>query len=195
MDYVTRDGVPFTGDTPSAAVEALRATSRDPRDSLYDWIEATTAAVELQTGLRPRNGFSDFLADLERAGLVHPLEVEEVPFATVAPLKGKAARDRVSISQTNGTRWFAVLVEGKPVACAAVLQGRAGWRLKAAWTEPAWRGRGLGDRLTRHRIALAEHECAPSLEVFSLHPEHYERQGFARAGTLPNGAVKLRKRL
>lgn len=71
MRYKTRDGVPFHGSTPWKAATALRATSRDPRDSLQAWIEATAKSAEQQTGKTVRTASCRvFLIDLEQAGLI-----------------------------------------------------------------------------------------------------------------------------
>jgi N-acetylglutamate synthase-like GNAT family acetyltransferase len=123
------------------------------------------------------------------------MTLAEVPFAVVQPLARRAARDRVSISNTRATRWFAAVQSGAIVGVAGLLKFSTGLRIKGVWVDPAWRGRGIGDALTARLIAAAEEECAPAIEAFAYRPDYYEARGFVRYGVLPNGAVKVRKRL
>lgn len=75
MRWSTRDGEMFEGDNPREAAEALRATSRDPRRDLTEFMAVTAAAARLQTGRRVRSATAaEFLDDLEAAGLIERID-------------------------------------------------------------------------------------------------------------------------
>lgn len=121
--------------------------------------------------------------------------ISEVPFAVVSGLAARAGREHVSISNTRATAWYAAMAQGRVVGVAGLLKFATGYRIKGVWVDPAWRGHGLGDALATKLIELAEYECAPAIEAFAWRPDYYEGRGFERCGALPNGAVKVRKRL
>lgn len=122
------------------------------------------------------------------------MTIAEVDFDRVRSLASRAAREHVSISPTAATRWFAVQ-DGELVRGVAGLLALAGGalRIKGVWVEPEQRGRGLGDALVQHLIALARDECASSIEAYAHNPGYYLAQGFRSIGQRPNGATRVRK--
>jgi N-acetylglutamate synthase-like GNAT family acetyltransferase len=121
--------------------------------------------------------------------------IAEVPFAAVQPFASRASREHVSISNTRSTRWFAALAGGRIVGIAGLLKFATGLRVKGVWVDPDFRGKGIGNDLATRLIEVAEHECAPAIEAFAWRPDYYEGRGFERCGALPNGAIRVRKRL
>jgi ribosomal protein S18 acetylase RimI-like enzyme len=121
--------------------------------------------------------------------------IEAVPFADVLPYAARAAREHVSVSDTRRTTWHAERLDGALLGFAGLLEARQAWRIKGVWVEPAARGMGIGNRLAHHLIRLAQDGCAPAIEAFAWNPAYYLAFGFVRYGTLPNGAVKLRRTL
>lgn len=123
------------------------------------------------------------------------IEIAEVPFATVAPLRHRAELDRVAVKDAAGTRWWAARVDGRVVAVAGLMV-RPGWaRMKSAWTDPAYRGRGIGRQLFDVRLAWCLHNLVPRVEVISHRPELYEANGFRFKDFHQTGAKVLERRL
>ncbi len=121
--------------------------------------------------------------------------VQEVPFATVKPLRARAALDRVAVKDAAGVRWWAGTFDGQLVAVGGLLMRGTWARMKSAWTAPAYRGRGIGRRIFLARMAVCQHECIPLVEVFSARPEFYLAEGFIVNGTHQHGATVLIRRL
>lgn len=121
-------------------------------------------------------------------------QILQATFDQVRPFAGRAARDHVSISDTRDTRWFAAVDESGDVAgVAGLLRFRSQLRIKGVWVAPSARGHGLGNAFVQHFLAIAEDECAPSIEAFVANVAYYQGLGFKETGTLPNGAVKMMK--
>ena len=71
--YMTRDGMPLDGDAPLEVVRALRADSQEPGRNMVEFMAATAARAEMQTGFHVRSTNPEsFLADLVVAGLIQP---------------------------------------------------------------------------------------------------------------------------
>lgn len=120
-------------------------------------------------------------------------DIQEVPFQEVQPFARQAAREHVSISETRDTRWFVGVVQGDIAGVAGLLRFRSQLRIKGVWVSPHFRGRGLGNAFVQHFLAIAEDECAPLIEAFVANVAYYQSLGFKACGTLPNGAVKMRR--
>lgn len=120
-------------------------------------------------------------------------EIREVPFSEVQPYASRAAREHVSISDTRDTRWYMGVEKSDVAGVAGLFRFRSMLRIKGVWVAPNFRGRGLGDQFVKHLLAVAEDECAPLIEAYVWNAAYYHRLGFKVAGTLPNGAVKMRK--
>ncbi len=115
-------------------------------------------------------------------------------YAIIKSFAFKASKERVSISDTKDTRWFVVLNEDETViAVAGLMKVGSGVRIKGVWTEPKHRGKGVGAKLTDHLIQTAENECASHVEAFAYNPSFYTQRGFKVFGSLPNGAIKVRR--
>lgn len=119
------------------------------------------------------------------------MTVEQVPYELVKPLRSRAAKDGVSVKDSRDTQWFAAFHEGEIIGCAAVFDmgGRA--RLKAVWVDPAYRGQGVGLKLTEARMAYIEDDLMSSrVELFTrAHGDFWLSRGFSETGqVLPNGA-------
>lgn len=122
------------------------------------------------------------------------IRIMECGFADIMNLAGKAARERVSISNTSKTQWFTVHYDGKRIkACAgAMAVPGAGFRIKGVWVEPPMRGKGVGEALVDEIRKYADRRSAAFLEAFAYNADFYKRKGFIMIGTLPNGAAKMR---
>lgn len=121
------------------------------------------------------------------------MQIEAVPFSAAHVFARIAARERVSISDTSNTEWFAGVEDGRIMAVAGLIKTSTGYRIKGVYVVSDYRGKGHGATLTKHLMTLCEARCA-DIEVFAYNAPFYESQGFKRFGVLPNGAVKLRRR-
>lgn len=120
------------------------------------------------------------------------LMIEECDHAQVAHWRSAAARERVCLKSTEGTRWFRCEDRG----CAGLLRlGSGVLRIKGVYVDRRHRGQGIGAALTEHLIRLAEEEGASALEVYALEPGWYEERGFVKVGRNAFGVDRLRKEL
>jgi N-acetylglutamate synthase-like GNAT family acetyltransferase len=123
------------------------------------------------------------------------IEYREVRFADVAHLASRAAKERVSISDTRGTTWFGAF-DGELIGCGAVLIQSQKARLKASWIAPKYRGKGVGMGLLKTRILYAENNPAINrLEVFSIRPRIFLELGFKPFSVVREGVTALVKLL
>lgn len=128
-----------------------------------------------------------------RPGILLNANLRPVPFAVIAPYAKRAARDRVSVSDTSETDWVVAEVNGRIVGFAGLLHLRTIDRFKAYWVEPTERGHGYGRQLLEYCLAQSDARCR-DMETFTYHPAIFRPRGFVSTGTLPNGAVKMRRR-
>lgn len=122
-------------------------------------------------------------------------EIQPVPFAEVQHLAAAAAKDRVSISETQGTQWFVMREDGKIIATGALLRRNAIARLKGIWVEPGHRHRGVGESVTLQLIAHAvDVWLCGRIEALAHNPSFYYARGFTQASKARlNGAVMVGK--
>lgn len=125
------------------------------------------------------------------------MSLQPVTFARVQRFARAAAGDHVSISDTAGTRWFLWTQGEDTIGVCALMQVRAGYRIKGVWIKPEHRRHGHGTTMTMALIAYASDELmAPRLEALAHNPGFYEGMGWSRTGaTAPNGAVWVERRL
>lgn len=88
----------------------------------------------------------------------------------------------------EATTVFVARVDGKAAACGALHRHGGGIaEVKRMYTRPAFQGLGIGGRILKEIVGLAEHEGYASLvlETGDKHPAAwriYERAGFIRCG-------------
>lgn len=119
--------------------------------------------------------------------------IEQVTFDQVSNFAKKAAKERVSITDTKNTEWCQGILDGSVVAIAGLLKVADAYRIKGVYVEKEHRSKGIGEQITLYLMAQCDARCA-TIDVFAYNPAFYERHGFRRYGVLPNGAVKLRRR-
>jgi len=118
--------------------------------------------------------------------------IRKVNFATVQRFAKQAAKEHVSITDTNNTIWFIGEINDEIVAIAGLIQVAYGMRIKGVYVLPEYRAKGYGNELTQYLFELCHNRCS-NIEVFAYNPNFYEHHGFKRFGSLPNGAIKLRR--
>jgi RimJ/RimL family protein N-acetyltransferase len=118
----------------------------------------------------------------------------KVAYSVIKPYANKAAKDHVSVNETKDTTWFAIDQTNDPFPFCALMQTSKGYRIKGVWVPPMQRGKGIGTQMTLKLMDYAENTLMASrIEVFAYNPAFYERNGYKRFGSLPNGAIKLEK--
>lgn len=120
------------------------------------------------------------------------MEIKKVEFGDIKHLSAKASKESVSISDTSKTLWFAAYVDNEIVGCAGIYEALPYHRLKGIWIMPEYRGKGIGKKLTEHRLEYCE-DIFVGVEVYALHPKFYKERGFVEYGIL-RGATKLRRK-
>jgi len=120
----------------------------------------------------------------------------KVPYARIEPYASIAAKDRVSVGNTQNTEWFIWFDQVKEPPFCALMKTTKGYRIKGVWVPAKLRGNGVGKEMTLALMNYAANDLMASrIEVFAYNPKFYEIHGYKRFGKLPNGAIKLEKLL
>ncbi len=124
------------------------------------------------------------------------MKIRDCSFADIQHFASRAAKERVSITDTRDTRWHAAYDEaGNIVGCGAVMFTRQTARLKAYFIEPSMRGSGLGSALVQKGIDTAlDNPAINTIEVFSVNPKFFLAKGFTRLKDIRDGVTHLIKR-
>lgn len=120
------------------------------------------------------------------------MPVKQVDYSVIAPFAGLAARNRVSISNTKNTEWYAIYDADKMLGFAGLMKVSVGYRIKGVFVHDEFRGRGAGEAITSHLFNICDARCA-DIEVYAYNAKFYIQKGFKEFGELPNGAKKLRR--
>lgn len=110
------------------------------------------------------------------------LILKEVDYDSVKIYKSRAAKERVSISETNNTLWFEIIKMGyeehEHMGCCGLYLAKNKCRIKGDWIKPEYRGQGYGEFITQSRLLIAEHLNYDLIEVLTLHPHYYRKKNF-----------------
>ncbi len=121
--------------------------------------------------------------------------VQILPYSAVAHLTDAARTDGVTIEDDPATEWFGyALPDGRVVAAGGLKELLPGmFRLRGAFTLPAFRALGIGGLLSASRIQRATERGAVVIETHSKHPPFYLAQGWMDSGErTASGAWVLR---
>ena len=102
----------------------------------------------------------------------------EVGFLGVRKYSNLAKKERVSISNTNNTRWFEFKLDGESVGCCALIYQGKKVRIKGVYLLPQYRGHGHGVFMDDCLLSIAEEDGINIVEVLTLHPKFYKSRGF-----------------
>jgi len=115
-------------------------------------------------------------------------------FNEIKGYASKAAREHVSLKQSDKTVWNVAEEGGRILGIAGLLSlANNGIRIKGVYVVPTVREKGIGTYLTEYLINEAIESGANRVEAYALKPDFYLKRGFKEAGRLPNGAVKVVK--
>ncbi len=124
------------------------------------------------------------------------IRVAKCSFAEVKQFAARAAKERVSISDTANTEWHAAWEGDRILGCAALLVAGQKARIKGCWTEPVDRGKGAGNALVLHLISKASDNPALNrIEVLSVAPAFWRKLGFKELTEVRSGVTRLTKHL
>lgn len=108
--------------------------------------------------------------------------VQESSYDSIKHFKSAASKERVSISDTNNTLWFEIqkmtYMAPKTIGCCGLYLAKNKCRIKGDFILKEYRGQGFGDFLTECRKFIANHKKYKKIEVLTLHPHYYRKQGF-----------------
>jgi GNAT superfamily N-acetyltransferase len=124
------------------------------------------------------------------------IRLSEVPIERLLTYRAAAAREHVSVSNTQNTRWFGAFVPfgNEPVGFGAVYWVGLKARIKGIYVVPGMRGRGIGSQMTERLIQFAVRQGATQLEAFALNPAWYEARGWTKTDQqLRSGAWRVVK--
>lgn len=122
------------------------------------------------------------------------MKVKEINYAEVKQYANRAAKDRVSISNTNNTKWYAIIGDDEDIVGVAglMLLSSAAARIKGVWVCPLDRGHGYGTALTLLLIKEAQKLKMKRLEALAYNPSFYVDHGWYKTGNpRPNGAQRV----
>lgn len=119
------------------------------------------------------------------------IDIEPVPFAVVAPYAGMAAREHVTVKETQSTQWFAMFTSRRTlVGFGGIWQKGMTARIKGDFVLPSERGQGYYGMLIRHRLRLILVRHVDTIEVYQNsegRPDLWPNHGFTYIETRPNG--------
>ncbi len=120
------------------------------------------------------------------------MEIKEVAFPDVLPLKRGAAADRVTLTDLKNTRWFAAYCDGVLAGSARLtLLSKSRARLGGLWVAPGFRGNRISVALTDRRLNECRGRVA-SVDTYAYNPKPYLAKGFRVAGkTTSAGATRV----
>lgn len=120
-------------------------------------------------------------------------EVRFVDFSEIKKYASKAAKERVSVKDTDSTLWIAVY-DPELVGFGGLLVKPPKARIKGDWMLPEHRGKGYGHMMTEFRTALCKRNPKiKQMEAYSLHPHYYEAQGWTLCGKYAEGITTVRR--
>ena len=131
-----------------------------------------------------------------------PCGLEEVTWPEIEAASTRARRELKTVAPTRDTIWYR-LAHGLDVGfCGLIAIGgrrtepdpqndwvARGWRMKAQWVAPEWRGEGYGRSLIIGSIHQARDRAALFIETITQRPDVLGRYGFTTVRFTPGGDV------
>lgn len=116
----------------------------------------------------------------------------------VEPFAAMASKERVNVTNIDGSVWFVVRTEKKGKRPSRVL-GFAGIapvsknkaRIRAVWVRPDFRGEGIGEALSQACLEYGKAARFPEIEILSWDKRWALRSGFTEVGVNQHGATRL----
>lgn len=105
--------------------------------------------------------------------------LEQTSYDMVKIFKSYGSKERVSISNTGNTNWYAICDKNKQmVGCCGLYLAKDKCRIKGDYIFAYHRGKGYGEFITQCRMLIAKYLDYKLIEVLTLHPHYYEKKGF-----------------
>ena len=118
------------------------------------------------------------------------IDVEQSKFQEISVYSARGSYEGVSIQESDKTKWYKVVENGKMVGCGGLLMMGGVVRIKGLYIEKDKRGKGYGTILTNYLLARARETMAYCVEVLTYKPKIYLKLGFVQAG-LTAGKKKI----
>lgn len=111
----------------------------------------------------------------------------------IAPFAALAAKERVNVTNIDGSVWFVVRGSKRRVlgfaGIAPVSKNKA--RIRAVWVRPDFRGEGIGEALSQACLEYGIAARFPEVEILSWDKRWALRAGFTEVGRTQHGATRL----
>ena len=119
--------------------------------------------------------------------------VERARWIDVMPYATMAQKERVNVTDIDGSIWFKV-ADGKGrtlgfAGIAPVSKNKA--RIRAGWVRPDFRGQGVGESLSQACLDYGIAAKFPEIEILSWDKRWALRAGFQERGANQHGATRL----
>lgn len=120
-------------------------------------------------------------------------QVVRATWVDVAQFASLAARERVNVTDIEGSVWFVVRGAKRRVLGFAGIApiGKNKARIRAVWVRPDFRGEGIGEALSQACLEYGIAAKFPEVEILSWDKRWALRAGMVEVGQNQHGATRL----